>query len=341
MVRFIYKIFFLIFFLFSVLSCNKDTNTTSDIGVPLFAKGADVSWLTEMEADGRKFYTAEGKETDCLVLLKSKGMNAVRLRVWVNPADLWCSTQDMLEKALRAQVMGLRIMIDFHYSDWWADPGKQTKPAAWASMNFSQLVSTLSSYTINVLSILKQNGIAPEWVQVGNETGDGMLWEEGRASVKMQQFATLVNTGYNAVKTVFPKTKVIVHLQNGYDNALYRWLFDGLKQYGAQWDVVGMSLYPSVTNWHQMNEQCLANMEDMISRYGTSVMICEVGMPWDSPEDCRDFLTEIITKVKSLPGNKGLGVFYWEPECSANWNGYTLGAFDSNGKPTSALDAFR
>lgn len=324
-----------------LISCKKEDGNIAPDVTDSFAKGADVSWLTEMETNGRKFYTSGGTEMECMSLLKSLGMNSIRLRVWVNPSEGWCSTSDLLAKAKRAKDLGMRIMIDFHYSDSWADPGKQTKPSSWSSLNFNELKLALSEYTEKVLDTLKTNGISPEWVQIGNETGNGMLWEDGKASANMKNYAELTNSGYNAVKSVFPSAKVVVHLQNGYDNSLYKWLFDGLKNNGAKWDVIGMSLYPSATNWRNKNGLCLANMNDMVVRYGSEIMICEAGMPWDSPEICKAFLTDLISKTKSVTNNKGLGVFYWEPESYGSWKSYTLGAFDNSGKPTAALDAFK
>jgi len=232
-------------------------------------------------------------------------------------------------------------MIDFHYSDTWADPSNQAKPAAWTSLSFADLKTAVATHTTEVLNVLKTNNITPTWVQVGNETSDGMLWEDGRASTNMANYAALTTTGYNAVKAVFPNAKVIVHINNGQDNSLFRWIFDGLTKYGAKWDVIGMSLYPSTTNWSAYNTQCLTNMNDMVSRYGKEVMICEVGMSWDSPAIAKSFLTDLIAKTKTVTGNKGLGVFYWEPEAYGNWKNYTLGAFDSTGKPTVAMDAFK
>jgi arabinogalactan endo-1,4-beta-galactosidase len=133
---------------------------------------------------------------------------------------------------------------------------------------------------------------------------------------------------------------VVVHISNGWNNVLFRWIFDGLKSNGVKWDVIGMSLYPSVSDWQVLNNQCRNNMNDMIDRYGKEIMISEVGMEWDNPALCKSFLQDIISKTKTLPGNKGLGVFYWEPQSHNNWQGYSLGAFDNNGKPTIALDAF-
>jgi arabinogalactan endo-1,4-beta-galactosidase len=230
-------------------------------------------------------------------------------------------------------------MIDFHYSDVWADPGDQTKPVAWTNFGIDSLQPAVYNYTLYVMDTLKSVGIIPDWVQVGNETNDGMLWEDGRASTNMQNFALLVTAGYNAVKAVSDSTKVIVHISNGFDNSLFRWVFDGLAANNAKWDIIGMSLYPSTTNWQSLDAQCLANMTDMVSRYNKQVMVCEVGMPETAMDTCKSFLQDIISKTKSVSGNNGLGVFYWEPE-SYNWQGYGLGAFDNTGKPTVALNAF-
>jgi len=338
---------YIIALLTSVLfsACNND-NTISFPEPPIydmtgFAKGADVSWLTQMEKEGCKFRNANGNETECMALLRDLGMNSIRLRVWVNPADGWCNKDDVLIKAWRANNLGMRVMIDFHYSDTWTDPGKQAKPASWATLGFDDLTNAVAAHTKEVLTTLKTNGITPEWVQIGNETGDGMLWENGRASTNMKNYAALNNAGYDAVKEIFPNTKVIVHLQDGNKNSLFRWLFDGLKNNGGKWDVIGMSLYPDVNNWTTMNEQCLANMNDMISRYGSEVMICEVGMPWNQAEACKAFLTDLIAKAKAVPNNKCLGVFYWEPEGYMSWSKYALSAFDNTGRPTVALDAFK
>ena len=335
----------IIAFIFIVsLGCAKsDTMTPLNPSSPAtdFAKGADISWLTQMEASGMKFYNGSGSEQDCIQILKDLGMNSIRLRVWVNPTDGWCNTSDVVTKAIRAKNLGMKILIDFHYSDSWADPGKQNKPTAWVNQDFATLRQSLSEHTFSVLSALKSNGVTPTWVQIGNETNNGMLWPDGQASTSMSNFAQLMNAGYNAVKSLDSSIKVIVHISNGFDNNLFRWIFDGLKSNGAQWDIIGMSLYPSTSNWSALNDQCLANMNDMVSRYNKGVMIVEVGMSWDQPTVCNSFITDLIGKTKSVSGGRGLGVFYWEPECYNAWQGYTLGAFDNSGKPTAALDAFK
>jgi len=335
---------------FTMVSCSdknddpKSTTDTTTVDTTAYAKGADVSWLTEMEYNGKMFYNASGKQMDCIELLKSLGINSIRLRVWVNPTTGWCNKSDVLVKAWRAYKLGMRILIDFHYSDSWADPSQQTVPAAWSNYSLTELEQAVSDHTTDVLTALKAKGITPEWVQVGNETSNGMLWPTGKASTSMANYAALNNAGYSAVKTIFPNAKVVIHLPNGDNNSLYRWMFDGLKSNGGKWDVIGMSLYPSADTtmtWSTKVDNCIANMKDMISRYKTPVMLCEVGMPWDDAATAKSFLSDLITKSKAISSNNCLGIFYWEPEAYGSWNAYTLGAFDDSGKPTEALDAFK
>lgn len=294
-----------------------------------------------MEANGRVVRDAAGNAGDPLDILKSYGINSVRLRVWVNPDSGWCNKADVLAKARRAKSKGLRIMVDFHYSDTWADPGVQGKPAAWAGHGLAALATDVAAHTTDVLTTLRDAGATPEWVQIGNETNDGMLWQEGRASVSMAGFATLVKAGSKAAKTVFPQVKVVVHLSNAYDNALFRWLFDGLKANGTAWDVIGMSHYPERATWRATTAKAYANMQDMVSRYGKDVVVAETGMDWSAADSCYAMLKVLQADVAALPNGRGLGVFYWEPTCYWGFQGYQKGAFDDAGKPTKALEAFR
>ena len=194
-----------------------------------FSNGADVGWLPQMEATGYKFYDADGSQKDCLQLLKDRGINTIRLRVWVNPnndkASGHCSPEETVVMAVRAQKMGMRIMIDFHYSDSWADPGKQNKPAAWAKHSFPELLTDVYQHTYDVLKMLKKAGVTPEWVQVGNEIPGGMLWPEGSTD-NFSQLAQLLDKGYEATKAIDPKIKVIVHLDEGNKSEKFRWFFD-------------------------------------------------------------------------------------------------------------------
>lgn len=333
--------FYLICLCFSLYSCSDEGVAQPIQQTGHLAQGADVSWITEMEASGVQFYNTGGTSVEGMKLVQSLGVDAVRLRVWVNPQNGWCNQDDLLVKARRAKHLGMRLLIDFHYSDTWADPGQQNKPAAWSTLSFSELKAAVASHTTSVLQLLKDNGIQPEWVQVGNETGNGMLWEDGKASVNMANYAALNNAGYDAVKAILPNSKVIVHLQNGQDNSLFRWLFDGLKNNGGKWDVIGMSLYPNKENWEAYNTACINNINDMIGRYQSEVMICEVGMSWDEEEVAEQLLKELLKAANGIPNQKVLGIFYWEPLAYAGWNGYTLGAFDNNGRPTKVWNAFK
>jgi len=307
-----------------------------------FAKGADISWVTEMEANNYKFYNKAGAQQDLFQLLQNDyGLNTIRLRVWVNPPGGYCGPTDMLAKARRAQALGYRLLIDFHYSDGFADPGKQTKPTAWQSYTVDQLKQAVYDHTTAVLTSLKNNGITPEWVQVGNETNDGMLWPEGRITVNgFGNFAAFVDQGYAAVKAVSPTTKVIVHIANGYSNGTFRYIFDGLQTAGARWDVMGLSLYPNAASWPTYTAQTQANMNDLVSRYpGKQVMVVEAGIPAYLPIATREFLYDLIAKTQAVPNGAGLGVLYWEPE-AYNWQGYTLGAWGTDERATVGLDGF-
>lgn len=337
-------------------SCSNDDVVTPEqekkYDMTGFAKGADVSWLTELESNGTLFYDANGKPQECMALLRDLGMNSIRLRVWVNPDGGWCGKDDVVAKAWRAHKLGMRLMIDFHYSDTWADPGKQYVPAAWKDYTFEQMKQAVADHTRDVLTALKERNIDVEWVQVGNETSDGMLWNDadgadalavtGRASKNMANFAAYVNAGYDAVKAVYPDAKVIVHLDKGNKLSQYTWMFDGLKQHGTKWDVIGMSLYPDwITDqtWQQVSDDCLANMQTLSTKYGCNVILSEIGMVWNS-ENAAPFLKKMVDGCKALSICEG--VFYWEPETYGNLNGYDKGAFDDSGKPTVALqEAFK
>mgnify|MGYP001071721271 CR=1 FL=1 len=141
--------------------------------------------------------------------------------------------------------------------------------------------------------------------------------------------------------TVYPEAKVIVHLDKGNNLSQYTWMFDGLKQNGAKWDVIGMSLYPDwITDqtWEQVSDDCLSNIKTLSGKYNCDVIISEIGMVWNS-ENAAPFLKKMVDGCKAISTCEG--VFYWEPECNSGWNGYDKGAFDNSGKPTAALDAFK
>lgn len=331
----------------------RETEPPVEIDRTAFARGADISWTTQLESEGQTFATTEGVTMECTALMKQIGMNAIRLRVWVDPAEGWSSASDVLVKARRAQALGMRIMIDFHYSDTWADPGKQVIPAAWLSLDTEGLRQAVADHTAEVLALLKANGVEVEWVQVGNETTNGMLRhtsldDEGNAGEissvggslreHPENYAAFTTAGYDAVKSVYPDAKVIVHVDRGHNIAYARNVFNVLESYGGKYDLIGLSLYPD-DSWRTMTEACVANITALYEEFGRDVMICEVGMPWDDAPTAREMLTYLIQNARA--SGHCPGVFYWEPEAPAGYNGgYDKGAF-ANGRPTEALDAFK
>lgn len=307
---------------------------------PALCKGADISWLSEMEASGIKFFYKDGKQGECMDILKSLGMNALRFRLWVNPSNQWSSTADVVKQASKAAALGFDIMIDFHYSDSWADPGKQTVPSEWSGLGINDLQTALISYTEDVCIRLKSAGVEPKWVQIGNETGNGMLWPLGQADKNPQNYARLTSAGTQAVKSVFPNAKTIVHIQNGQDKSLATWLFGILKKYNADYDICGFSLYPEKNNYQQYLKSCSEVMKMCIDTFDKDVMLCEVGMGVAYVSECETFLRGCFDLGDSL-GSRYLGALYWEPQAYNDWKGYKKGAFDSKGQPTAALNAYK
>ena len=318
-----------------------------------FIRGADIGWLAQMEATGFKFYNSSGVQQNCLQILKDKGINTVRLRVWVNPSNDktngHCSKKETVIMALRAKAIGMRVMIDFHYSDSWADPSKQTKPAAWATHSFTQLLDDVYNHTFEVLDTLKQCGVTPVWAQIGNEIAGGMLWPDGKlwgadgSPANWSNLAQMINKGYDATKAIDNSIKVIIHLESGSNNGKFRWFFDNAKKYNVKYDIIGASYYPYWDNVdYTANIDALGtNLNDMASSYGKEVMVVEVGGLDTQVQNTYDMLVAVIQKTIAVTNSKGLGVIYWEPEGERNWNGgYALSCWKSDGKPTAALDAF-
>lgn len=313
--------------------------------VAQFVKGADIGWLLQMEATGYKFYNQAGAEENCLQILKGKEINAVRLRVFVNPSNDktsgHCSKDETVTMALRAKAMGMRVMIDFHYSDSWADPGKQNKPVAWLMHSFPELLEDVYNHTYEVLDMLKKSGVTPEWVQIGNEIAGGMLWPDGRSN-NWPQLAQLLNKGYEAAKAVDNSIKVVIHLESGENNNKCRWFFDNAKNYQVNYDIIGLSYYPYwIGSDYTVTINNLGNnMNDLVGRYGKGVIVVEVGGDYTKVQNTYDMLVAVINKTLAVPNYMGLGVIYWEPEGAKSWSGYQLSCWGDDHKPTAALDAF-
>lgn len=351
----------------------KDEPDEPSVDEVAFVRGADVSWASEMEYDmthnpsrigGTAFKDSKGN-AGLYPVLKAAVINAIRLRVWVRPEDPngWSGKEDVVRMAKRAAEAGTAVMIDFHYSDFFADPSRQNTPSEWSGLDLNGLCAKVAEHTRNVLTALKSAGVTPLWVQVGNETRPGMLWETGRLyndkgeiSGGWSNYAALSNAGYDAVKSVFPAAKVIIHIDNAYqDNT---WFFDKLKAAGGKFDMIGLSHYP-MTNpsmtWKAMNSSAVLNIKSLAAKYGCRVMVCEVGVKNTASDLAASTLcmTEFMNSVKSL--SVCAGVFYWEPQVDGkwrpsiyerpdrDWGAYNMGAFSSDGSaitPTAILSAF-
>ena len=279
----------------------------------------------------------------------------------------------MLRQALHAKSSGMAVLIDFHYSDWWADPAKQPIPAAWENHRYRKMKKDLRNHTIEVLTLLKDNGITPRWVQVGNETTNGMLWsvkkdpvtgwevkdENGNTTItksmghiktEPKHYAGFIRTGYEAVKEVFPDAIVIVHLDNGFDAELYDYNLGIIDRYGGKYDMIGMSLYPywalqghPERNADQVITDCMANIKRLAEKTGKDIMIVETGMEVDMKhpevmEEGKRQLARIINEAHNMTNGRCRGVFYWEPQMLPG--GDRLGAGDPNGSPTAIMDGF-
>ena len=303
-----------------------------------FAFGADVSFVSQMESWNTIWRNKAGVAKDILEILKEQGINNVRLRVWVNPSGGWCGKNDVVKMAKRAHAKGMGVMLCFHYSDTWADPGTQDRPAAWKDHTVAQLEQDVYDHTQDIILALKAAGITPRWAQIGNETKRGMFYPTAQTNKGgTDNFAKMLKAGIKAVKDIDPEIKTIIHLPDGHDNSLYRSMFDQLKSRGVVWDIIGMSAYPrwSHLDGPTMITKVMANIKDLKQRYKTPVMVVETGHYWDQPLEANNYLVGLMD---AMIKNGDPGVFYWEPE---SLSGYDLGAWDrSNNRPTIAMDAF-
>ncbi len=308
-----------------------------------FWYGADISGATELEARGWQLYNAQGEPRECVELMSELGMNAVRLRVWVNPKDSLCSPNDMLKLALRAKQHSMPVMVDFHYADSWADPNQQPIPQAWQGLKYKDLRKAFYQHTLTTLQLLRNNDVDVKWVQVGNETTHGFLWDVARAETNMKNYADLTRLGYKAVKKVYPQAQVIVHLDAAADPQRYNFIFDNLKHYHTPYDIIGMSVYPYwdikagiTTSWQETVRRMTLNIRRVALKYKKHVIITETGTEVANPEQGKQIMQAIITAARDSTNQLCNGVFYWAPEAEG---AYPLGAFQ-NHRPTQILTPF-
>lgn len=336
--------------------------------------GADISSLKKSEDFGGVYKYADGAQADALQILKDHGMNYARLRVWVDPADGYHNKEKILLMAQRLKALGIKLLVDFHYSDNWADPGKQIKPAAWADLDFEGLKQAVYDHTYDVCSSLVEQGTPPDMVQVGNEINSGMLWPDGHTwdPPNWDNLAELLKAGHRAVKDCSSSTLVMLHIAEGGDNDLARWWFDNITRREVPFDVIGISYYPY---WHGSLMELQANLNDISARYDRDVIVVETayaftGQEGDShpnianrelmvagypytPEGQRAMLRDVMAVVRGVTGGRGLGVFYWDatwtavegngwdaedPESGNAWENQAL--FDYDNRALPALEEF-
>ena len=291
------------------------------------ALGADISFLLELEAAGRKF-SDEGKEDDAIQILKAHDINYVRLRIFHDPAQPqgyspnngFCDLRYTKQMAKRVKEAGLKLLLDFHYSDYWADPGKQYKPAAWKNQSFSQLKRSLYDYTLQVMNELKAQGTLPDMVQVGNEVNHGIVWPEGSIA-HPDSLAQLIQAGTAAVKAVHPQAVMLLHVALGGQQDEVVFFFDQMLKRQVHFDIIGLSYYPK---WHGTLDDLRDNMLDLEKRYNKDIIVVEYSARKE----------EVNQLVFGLPGGKGKGSFIWEP--LSTWEQ----VFDADGKSNRWLKSY-
>ena len=289
--------------------------------------GADISFLPELEAKGIHF-SDKGKEKDAIEILKDHGFNYVRLRIFNDPANDsgyspgkgFCDLQHTLQMAKRIKNAGLKFLLDFHYSDTWADPGKQYKPAAWKSLNFTQLTKALHDYTRDVMLALKQQNTLPDMVQVGNEINHGMVWPDARIN-NPDNLSMLLKAGISAVKEVAPATIIMLHIALGGQHDESVFFIDNMLARGVQFDVIGLSYYPK---WHGSLDDLKNNLTLLAKSYKQDIIVVEYSQ----------LKKEVNDIAFNLPGDKGKGTCIWEP--LSTWESI----FDKEGKSKELINVY-
>jgi beta-galactosidase len=268
--------------------------------------GADISFLLQLEERGMKF-SDKGIEKDAIQILKDHGFNYVRLRIFHNPSldsgyspkKSFCDLEHTKQMAKRVKAAGMKTLIDFHYSDYWADPEKQYKPAAWKNLGFSQLRDSVESYTRKVIKALKDQGTTPDMVQIGNEINHGMIWPEGHIG-NLDSLAQLIQAGINGVKSVDAAVPIMLHIALGGQHEESVFFFDNMLARNIKFDVIGMSYYPK---WHGTLEDLKSNLISMTSLYEQDIIVVEYSQK----------KREVHEIVFNLPNGKGKGTAIWEP----------------------------
>lgn len=336
-----------------------------------FLNGGDISFLPEMEHFGAVYSDDEG-EADAFAVMKRHGFNSIRLKLWHTPDQDYNTLDKVAAMAQRIRKNEMHFLLNFHYSDWWADPGKQIKPKAWETLDFQTLKDSLYQYSKDVLDHLVRQGIPPQMVQIGNEIRPGLLWPEGRVGGEYEndqqwdQLAELLAAARQGVLDgmgAAPTPQIMVHFDNGAKNEMCRHFYDQLAARGVEFDVIGLSFYPK---WHGNMEELEFNLADLTQRYGKPVVVVEAAYPWtlDWNDDANNiwseadlhegypptvegqsaYFTELRRIIKSVPNGMGIGLYYWAPtwitapDRPSSWENAAL--FDFDGKVLPGMDAF-
>jgi len=283
-------------------------------------------------------YSRTLAECKKLKILRGYGINACRIRVFVNPsndpANGHCSPAEAALLATRCKKAAMDVLVDFMFGDTWNSVGSQNPPAAWAHLSYSEMLTAISNYVESSLRLFSAKGVIPFGVQIGNEINSGICHPTGSLSSHPDQMSGLLNAAYAASKKVFPSSEVVVHLGQPQNIATVEKFFDTYKSYGGKWDITGFSSYGSGSEIPGI----ITDMESIKNRYNKPVMQVEFGGKVTNPTGVRK---DLATYIKGVQGFGGLGVFFWEPEGYAPFTSYALGAWDSATKePTAALDGF-
>jgi arabinogalactan endo-1,4-beta-galactosidase len=318
---------------------------------PKFIVGADVSFLRQMEAKGIVFKD-EGSEHPGLEILRHHGYGWVRLRIMNEPTELPNTLAYTLAEAKAAKSMGFRLLLDFHYSDDWADPAHQITPKAWAKTSHDALVKAVFNFSRDTMNAFREQGTMPDMVQVGNEITGGMLWPDGKLPDRWPQFADLLTAGVRGVeagKGDLPRPAIMVHIDQGGNQEATKWFFDNLIVKHVPFDVIGQSYYPW---WQGSLESLQENLAFMATRYKKPIFVVETAYDWrdgemfagkkppfpETPEGQKEFLTALVKVVKETPGGLGRGVFWWEP--MAEGANAKRGLFDEQHRALPAMQVF-
>lgn len=332
-----------------------------------FYKGMDISFLPEFLEEGMQIKDFDGAITDPFALIASYGVNAIRLRIWNNPELVpeskgYCSLAHTIAMAKKIKAHGMSFMLDFHYSDYWADPAKQNKPKAWADLSFEELEEAVYTYTRDTLLSLQAEGVLPDQVQIGNEIRSGLLFPEGELP-DYASMVRLVNAGIRGARAVAEAgvLQVMIHLdQGGRYFYLNEWFSKAIANGLMEFDIIGLSYYPF---WHGTFTDLRETLKKLTQVYHKPVMIVETAHAWRrskygfideaqeriagipaSPQGQKKVLDLVMNIVASLPEHRGLGVYYWEPLClprpgQGGWS-ENMGLLNEDGKILEGIRSF-